>query len=94
MSLDAVPPGIDPAAVEGSLAALPGVTLVHDLHIWPMSTTEVALTCHLVIPGKTADQFLREAAEMLRRRHDIHHCTIQIETETEVDCRQAPADNV
>jgi cobalt-zinc-cadmium efflux system protein len=95
MSLDAVPPGIEPAAVEASLADLPGVTLVHDLHIWPMSTTEIALTCHLVIPGhKTEDGFLRGAAEMLRQRHDIHHCTIQIETEMEVDCRQAPADEV
>src|SRR3546814_314841 len=51
MSLDAVPPGIDPEAVEATLAALPGVTHVHDLHIWPMSTTETLLTVHLVMPG-------------------------------------------
>src|SRR3546814_10008027 len=51
MSLDAVPPGIDPEAVEAPLAALPGVTHVHDLHIWPMSTTETLLTVHLVMQG-------------------------------------------
>jgi cobalt-zinc-cadmium efflux system protein len=95
MSLDAVPPGIEPAAVEASLAALPGVTLVHDLHIWPMSTTEVALTCHLVMPGHIpTDGFLRGASDMLMARHDIHHCTIQIETQTEVDCDQAASDKV
>jgi cobalt-zinc-cadmium efflux system protein len=51
MSMSAVPPGIDPAAVRGHLEKCAGVTQVHDLHIWPMSTTEVALTCHLVIPA-------------------------------------------
>src|SRR3546814_3963036 len=55
MSLDAVPPGIDPVAVEATLAALPGVTHVHDLHIWPMSTTETMLTVHLVMPGRSAE---------------------------------------
>ena len=55
MALDAVPPGIDPAAVHSYLACLPGVTEVHDLHIWAMSTTETALTVHLVRPGGKAD---------------------------------------
>jgi cobalt-zinc-cadmium efflux system protein len=50
MSLSAVPPGIDPGAVRGYLEGCAGVVQVHDLHIWPMSMTEVALTCHLVIP--------------------------------------------
>jgi cobalt-zinc-cadmium efflux system protein len=55
MALDALPPGVDPAAVHRFLAALPGVTDVHDLHIWAMSTTETALTVHLVRPGGKAD---------------------------------------
>ena len=51
LALDAVPQGVDPAAVRAHLLALPGVTALHDLHIWGMSTTETALTCHLVMPG-------------------------------------------
>ncbi|HEY1604519.1 MAG TPA: cation diffusion facilitator family transporter [Allosphingosinicella sp.] len=80
MTLDAVPPDIELRYVEASLAALPGVAGVHDLHVWPMSTTEVALTCHLVVPAAPADgAFLRRVASMLRDYHDIHHSTIQIE---------------
>jgi cobalt-zinc-cadmium efflux system protein len=95
MSLDAVPAGIEPIKVEASLAALPGVARVHDLHIWPMSTTEVALTCHLVMPGgRPDDDFLHGAARMLEERHDIHHSTIQIETASEEDCSQAPEHKV
>lgn len=90
MSLDKVPPGIDSAAVEGSLAELPGVELVHDLHIWAMSTTEIALTCHLVMhEGRPDDRFLREAAAMLHERYEIGHTTIQIETAVDEDCDQA-----
>jgi len=95
MSLDAVPPDIVPEYVEASLAGLPGVAKVHDLHIWPMSTTEVALTCHLVMPASPADDgFLHRAAAMLRDRHDIHHSTIQIERGLDEHCRQAPDDHV
>ena len=91
MSMDAVPPHIDREEVEASLANLPGVARIHDLHIWPMSTTEVALTCHLVMPaGTPADEFLHSTADMLRERHAIHHTTIQIETAPEEDCAQAP----
>ena len=91
MSLDAVPPDIDPLAVEAALAELDGVARVHDLHIWPMSTTEVALTCHLVIPsGRPGDAFLHAAAEMLHARFAIPHATIQIESGDEADCRHAP----
>jgi cobalt-zinc-cadmium efflux system protein len=80
MTLDAVPPDIELRYIETSLAALPGVAGVHDLHVWPMSTTEVALTCHLVMPAAPADgAFLRRAAAMLREFHDIQHSTIQIE---------------
>jgi cobalt-zinc-cadmium efflux system protein len=95
MSLDAVPPGIVATEVEASLAAFPGVERVHDLHIWPMSTTEVALTCHLVMPaGRPDDAFLREAAKMLRQRYGIDHSTIQIETAPHEDCEQAAAETV
>ena len=56
-----------------------------------MSTTEVALTCHLVMPGgHPPDSFLRNAARLLEERHGIHHCTIQIETSSNDDCDQAP----
>ncbi len=91
MSLDAVPDGIDAAAVRGYLAALPGVTEIHDLHIWAMSTTETALTGHLVMPGiHPGDLFLRETCEQLRRRFRIGHATLQIEIDAETQCRLAP----
>ena len=81
MSLDAVPRGIDYDAVEAALAALPGVARVHDLHIWPMSTTEPVLTAHLRMPaGCPGDAFLAEAQEMLRHRFGIGHATLQVET--------------
>jgi cobalt-zinc-cadmium efflux system protein len=91
MSLDAVPDGIDATAVRAYLAALPGVTEIHDLHIWAMSTTETALTGHLVIPGiHPGDLFLRETCEQLRRRFRIGHATLQIEIDVETQCRLAP----
>ena len=90
LALDAVPPGVDPAAVRSYLSSLPGVSEVHDLHIWAMSTTETALTVHLVRPDRrTDDAFLTEAAHELDHRFDIHHATIQIET-GEQECRLAP----
>ncbi len=86
MALDAVPPSIDPHGVEAALAALPGVARVHDLHIWPMSTTESALTAHLVTPdGAPGDAFLRDACAMLHARFGIDHATLQVET-GDVDC--------
>jgi len=89
MALDAVPAGIDPAAVRDHLAAVAGVCAVHDLHIWPMSTTETALTCHLVIPaGHPGDQALAVLAETLQVRFGIEHATIQVETgDPEHPCR-------
>lgn len=90
MSMDKVPAGISPAEVNAALLSLPGVTRVHDLHIWPMSTTEVALTCHLVVPGGApGDLFLRDAAAMLRGRFSINHSTIQVEADDEEACLQA-----
>ncbi len=80
LALDAVPEGIDPAAVESYLAGLPGVAAVHHLHVWAMSTTEVALTAHLVKPdGRLDDALLARAAEELRERFGIAHATLQLE---------------
>jgi cobalt-zinc-cadmium efflux system protein len=92
LSMDAVPAGIDPHAVEDYLANLAGVTAVHDLHIWAMSTTEVALTVHLVMAeAPRGDLFLHEVGDGLRERFGIGHATTQIECgDCERDCRQAP----
>ena len=90
MSLAAVPPGIDPEAVRAHLAARPGVRGLHDLHIWSMSTTEVALTVHLVVAGGAPDRhFLKDTADTLRARFGIHHATLQIEIEGETACTLA-----
>ena len=92
MSLDRVPEGIAPAEVDAALGALPCVTRVHDLHIWPMSTTDVALTCHLVMPdGCPGDTFLHEASEMLHDRFETGHSTIQVERDEHEACALAPA---
>jgi cobalt-zinc-cadmium efflux system protein len=80
MALDAVPPHLDPGKVEGYLRALPSVASVHDLHIWATSTTETALTVHLVCEGPTDDKFLAEAREGLRRTFAIQHVTFQVES--------------
>ena len=86
LGLLGVPPGIDETGVRGFLAAQPGVEAVHDLHIWPMSTTETALTTHLVMPaGHPGDAFLRELAHELEHDFRIGHATVQIETGHE-DC--------
>jgi cobalt-zinc-cadmium efflux system protein len=80
MSLAGVPSGIDVDVVEAELAELEGVETVHDLHIWPLSTTETALTAHLVAPDTgSTDQLLRAARAMLHDRFGIEHCTLQIE---------------
>ena len=82
MSLLAVPKGISEADVRAFLASLDGVEAVHDLHIWPMSTTETALTAHLVMPGgHPGDAFLHRIAHHLQHHHRIQHATIQIERE-------------
>ena len=80
MSLGAVPRRIDIDAVEGALAQLDGVSGVHHLHIWPMSTTDTVLTAHLVMPaGHPGDAFLDAAQDMLRERFGIGHATFQVE---------------
>ncbi|QGM96883.1 cation diffusion facilitator family transporter [Methylocystis parvus] len=94
LALDAVPAGVDPTAVEEYLASLPGVTDVHDLHIWAMSTTETALTAHLVRPSaEPDDKFLMAIAHDLEARFDVQHATIQIER-GDGECRLAPAHTV
>lgn len=80
LAMDMVPEGVDEAAVRSYLAALSGVSEVHDLHIWALSTTETALTAHLVRPGSELDdELLHDACEALRTRFGIGHATIQVE---------------
>lgn len=80
LALDAVPEQIDEDAVRSYLAGLSGVTEVHDLHIWGMSTTEVALTAHLISPkGLTTDAELGDLCHVLLERFGIHHATVQVE---------------
>lgn len=81
LALDAVPESIEPAAVRTYLSELPGVNQVHDLHIWAMSTTETALTAHLIVPaGHPGDTFLAEIVKYLHDNFGIEHVTLQIET--------------
>jgi cobalt-zinc-cadmium efflux system protein len=88
--LDAVPASIDPDAVESYLTSLPGVQQVHDLHIWPMSTTAVALTAHLVVTWDgRSPMFVRDAAHEIEHRFGIAHATIQLEpADADVACAQ------
>ena len=80
MSLAGVPSSIDVDLVEAELAELEGVETVHDLHVWPLSTTETALTAHLVAPDvASTDTLLQDARRMLHDRFRIEHCTLQIE---------------
>jgi cobalt-zinc-cadmium efflux system protein len=94
LTLAAVPDQIDPDAVHRYLRDLPEVAEIHDLHIWAMSTTETALTCHLVTPrGHPGDEFLHRVADELHDRFDISHTTLQIELADGGACALQP-DNV
>ncbi len=94
LSLAAVPDAIDPTAVRTYLGSLPGVSEVHDLHIWAMSTTETALTAHLVRPRAGLDDgLLAGACDELAKRFGIHHVTLQVEA-GDRPCRYAPDDVV
>ncbi len=90
-ALDAVPGHVDPGAVRRHLEALPHVQEVHDLHIWPLGTTEVALTVHLVIPsGRHDPGLLARLTGELREEFGIGHSTIQVETpEARDDCARS-----
>lgn len=80
LALDAVPPGIDTEEVTAYLGSLPGVSDVHDVHIWGLSTTHVALTAHLVVPdGGNTDTLIATACRQLHDRFGIEHATMQIE---------------
>lgn len=91
MSMAAVPAHIDPAAVRAFLSAQPDVASLHDLHVWPMSTTEIALTCHLVMKnGHPGDAFLHALSTALADRFKINHTTVQIEIDPRQACALAP----
>jgi cobalt-zinc-cadmium efflux system protein len=93
LALHAVPAHIDPDAIHACLRALPGVTDVHDLHIWGMSTTDVALTAHLVHPEALHDDtLLQHACEAVKSRFGIGHATLQVERGSAAHaCTLAPA---
>jgi cobalt-zinc-cadmium efflux system protein len=86
MSLAGVPEGIDVDQVEAALAELDGVEAVHDLHVWPLSTTETALTAHIVTArADYPDALLASARAVLHERFHIEHCTLQVEREHSAD---------
>jgi cobalt-zinc-cadmium efflux system protein len=96
LALHAVPTSVNRAGVLRYLRELPGVSDVHDLHIWGMSTTETALTAHLVRPGgQLDDSLLRQACVDLRARFAVHHSTLQVEAGHEDHpCELAPIEVV
>jgi cobalt-zinc-cadmium efflux system protein len=78
--MDAVPPGIDVGRIHKYLSGLPGIVQVHDLHVWAMSSTEVALTAHLIKPDpKNDDELIHQASRHLNEEFGIGHVTIQWE---------------
>ena len=95
MSLHAAPADADLTAIRAFLADQPGVQTVHDLHVWAMSTTETALTAHLVTPaGHPGDAFLSETARALHARFGVDHATIQVELDPHAPCPLAAAQTV
>ena len=94
MSMAAAPKGTDLAEIRTFLLARPGVSAIHDLHVWPISTTETALTCHVVMPTGADDAFLMETARLLKTTYRIGHSTLQVETHPDNGCALAPDDVV
>lgn len=86
LALDAAPRGVDVAAVRAGFLALPGVSAVHDLHVWGLSTTDTALTAHLVHDRTDAEALLAEAQTLARTRFAIGHTTLQLERGALPDC--------
>jgi len=91
LAVDAVPRNVDPDAVRDYLSSLPGVQAIHDLHIWPMSTTDTALTAHMVMASfPDDDQYLEGVAQVLHERFAINHPTIQLERQdSDYVCQQS-----
>jgi len=95
LALDKVPEGVDVDSVQGFLAGLPGVTEVHDLHIWALSTTKTALTVHLVRADASGDgTLLRQVCTETRKRFGIGHATVQFETIETARACELRADHV
>ncbi|HEX4171262.1 MAG TPA: cation diffusion facilitator family transporter [Acetobacteraceae bacterium] len=95
LAMDAVPEGVSQDEVEDFLASIPGVRAVHDLHIWGLSTSQTALTAHLVCADSTAERTLHDVTTVLRDRFGIGHATLQIETDADAAvCRLRPHDVV
>ncbi len=87
LSLDGVPQQVDITAIRACLERLPGVTAVHDLHVWAMSTSETALTAHLVVDERTVLDLAGQAGRQLEEHFGIAHCTIQLDTPSQAeDC--------
>jgi cobalt-zinc-cadmium efflux system protein len=95
LAMDAVPNGVAQDEVEDYLTSVPGVLEVHDLHIWGLSTTQIALTAHLVCNDPGAERSLHDVTTILRDRFGIGHATLQIETDADAElCRLRPHDVV
>lgn len=95
LAMDAVPGGVPHDEVQDYLASVPGVLEVHDLHIWGLSTTQTALTAHLVFGDEYADRNLHDVTTQLRDRFGIGHSTLQVETNADAElCRLRPHDVV
>jgi cobalt-zinc-cadmium efflux system protein len=94
--VDGVPPKIDERAVYTYLSEFPGVTQIHDLHIWGISTTETALTAHLIIPqGHPGDKFLSQICQELHNNFGIDHSTLQVELgDSQYPCILEPTERV
>jgi len=89
LAMAGVPAHIDLAEVEKFYKSQRAVTAVHDLHVWPISTTEIALTAHLVMPWPTSTPaFMKTVVEELEERFSIHHVTLQLEDDDAADCAQ------
>ena len=91
LAIDTAPAAVDVAAVRAFLAEWPGVSAVHDLHVWPLSTTETALTAHLVRDGGGDDEFLKTVCRGLKARFHIGHATLQVEVESLEACEELHA---
>ena len=93
LALDAVPESVDLSGVKSFLSAQPGVAGVHDLHVWGMSTTETALTVHLVMPAGLPDEGLQHLRQELHEQFGVEHATVQIE-QGRLPCNLLPGEVV